>query len=65
MSDDRARILTEITNLVRTAHEVVPDDMPVYSQTWMNRVVGLLLWIAEHLDGEIAIENIFEDINEI
>lgn len=56
MADNNREILLEITNLVRAADSVMPDEGPAAIQTWMNRVVNLMLWAAELLEGRPAYE---------
>lgn len=53
---DNSRILKEITNVVRTSYEVLPDDTPLEFHTWFNRAVNLLLWAAEILGDRPAYE---------
>jgi len=63
MTSERQRILLEISNIVQAAVEVLPDDTPPTLQTWMNRSVGLLLWVAQFLDGDVDLATILEELN--
>lgn len=63
MTSERQRILLEISNIVQAAVEVLPDDTPPTLQTWMNRFVGLLLWVAQFLDGDVDLATILEELN--
>lgn len=62
---DRDRILEEIVNLAGAAGNVLNDDPSHTSVTWVNRVIALLLWVAEHLTDETRLLGILQELEQI